>query len=698
MAELTEVFELAKLTISRNTTIQPIENERCTIVSSKENGFLKLDLDSRKATQSWAISKGQNLSAPAVFNCNLQEYFAVMNDKEWFSWNHEHYSLSVAKMELLQIGNPIVQMHLISEDGLQDVILLDKTGKSYLKSKLGDSTAKESNTEDTAAICKRRYLWSTTVDAERSNDMMLFTVTEESQTYKLSSLLIGKVTEGFGFQESHEFILEPMFKGSHILACTLQGRRLIVLWSDNSLCAYSVPLHQNESHQTMFNRTLIRKLPQEFKISGKGNPKPKIGTIDKGHIFLVAKVEVGEKKQGVVSILNTKYGTEQARTSFSLHYNPESSKEQEILSAIFQSGHVVVALSTSVIACSCTIVSSSLAAVMGKIKRSETVIQYADEKPIVASNKLKRNKKGDDGKHSIETEQMKCLEKLADASKTPTVEDFNRELNAFLKRLHLNVVPDEPHRKKKKKEKSKRKYLVPEVFVQTVIKRCKEDDSIWSTRVPVHLLELQCVPPSLCADLIAEATKKQSLDVLAKCFDCIDGINEKDIVKSIQYLLSTKATSEDWKKPNLLTGELVDDFVRINEEAFQILIQILNYSYNEYALQDMLRMLSIQETKELLQILFELLSRHKLGSCVPVSHDKVVDWLSMVINAQFTSILLAEDIPPLVKQIYQTVSYQMDTFRDFEALEPFLTYLKHTYKLPMIENAPGAYCVEKILI
>ena len=43
--------------------------------------------------------------------------------------------------------------------------------------------------------------------------------------------------------------------------------------SDNSLCAYSVPLCQNDSHQTMLSRTLIRKLPQEFKISGKGNPK-----------------------------------------------------------------------------------------------------------------------------------------------------------------------------------------------------------------------------------------------------------------------------------------------------------------------------------------------------------------------------------------------------------------------------------------
>ena len=33
--------------------------------------------------------------------------------------------------------------------------------------------------------------------------------------------------------------------------------------------------------------------------------QPKIGTVDKGHIFLVAKVEVGEKKQGnCVAILS----------------------------------------------------------------------------------------------------------------------------------------------------------------------------------------------------------------------------------------------------------------------------------------------------------------------------------------------------------------------------------------------------------
>lgn len=90
---------------------------------------------------------------------------------------------------------------------------------------------------------------------------------------------------------------------------------------------------------------------------------------------------------GIVSVISSKFGTEQTRSTFSL--TPESenpSKEQEIISAVYCNGKMVISLSKSIIAIECNVSSSCLAAALGKLKRFFNIFFICMLDRLVSSN------------------------------------------------------------------------------------------------------------------------------------------------------------------------------------------------------------------------------------------------------------------------------------------------------------------------
>lgn len=56
--------------------------------------------------------------------------------KELYSWKREDSSLSEVPVNQIQMENPFVKLLSISSGNISEVILIDSTGKVFLKSKI----------------------------------------------------------------------------------------------------------------------------------------------------------------------------------------------------------------------------------------------------------------------------------------------------------------------------------------------------------------------------------------------------------------------------------------------------------------------------------------------------------------------------------------------------------------------------------
>lgn len=715
------MFDVTKLAFTRNLCIESGGDNENILLSSKENGFLQIDLGTRKLIRSWPIIQNNNLSTSGVFHHGEQKYYAIIQDRVLYSWSDSDSCLSNASMMHLDCKYSIQKLHPIVHKNINDLVLVDSSGKVHLLSNMNKlSESDHKSLIEGKGDNKKRYIWSSPLVQVKSQELNFVAIFEEAQKFKVNVIKLKEINQKLMFEEARERNLTPLSKGSHLISSTVQGSRLMALWSDNTLCSYELNLDYADVDSSPLCKKLILTLPAEFKITGKSQ-KAKIGTIDADHVFVVFKCTIGEKRSGAVSVWSTKFGTEQARISFPLSLESEKAyREQDILSVDFCHAHVILALSKSVIATSCRIRSSSLAASLGKLKRPRESIEKESNSsvltsPYIVTPTLRRSlREKEQTKIMIENvEEQKNLERLSDSKKTPTVEDFNRELDAFLRKLRIQAAEkecqaetneaktesEEPKTKKRKinlNEKT-RNMIVPDRFVQTVLNRCLSDDNLWSSKSIVKILKTSCVSPSLCSELVQKIVEKGSLDIMRKSFQHIKGIPESDILKCVKHILGHKSGESKSDKLKTFGGLDETDEFQLDEKCYKMLLVILKYPFNDYAMQSSLRILDGQETKMLLQIMFQLLLNQVPGVEDQISHEKVVDWLSMIINARFTSLVIDSDSSKLIQRIKETISNQMKLFEKLETLEPFLMYFKNSFQLPTIKTI-SAYSVDTITI
>eukprot|EP00794_Sanderia_malayensis_P008756 gene8756-9691_t len=691
MADLSEVFELSKIPFSRSFFIEKSENKSEVILSSKSNGFVRCNVENRKVVQSWpSISQFQPLNTSCVFHSAEQKYYAVLQWKNLYCWSNSDNHMSKASVTQLKIANEVRQLHPVTCGGIKDLLIIDSRGTAFLLSKLQELP---SNTPGNDGL-EQKYIWSDLV-GDKEQSIQLATVLEKAQKFKLNLVTLACRNDMLVFEGSSQVVLTPQVKGAHLISCTRQEERIVILWSDNSICVYDLNFNNRdftEKHDYQLSSKLTQKISPEYRVAGKGFVKAKIGSIDSDHVFIVSDFVSGEKKSGSVAVFNSKFGTEQARIIFQLSGNEEcTTREQAILSAQYHAGHVIIALSNSVKATSCSIHSSSLAASLGKLKRTRSEMVMVDkaishESPFFVTSKLKNLTKDEYWTQKFtarNNEEQNALHRLSDPKKTPTIKEFSCELDTYLKKLRLTVeerqkeevakecLSDGESLKKKRKRNPKDKIpnlIVPESFIEAVFNRCLSNDEFWSSNAIIKVLKTTCVPQSLCGNLIQKCLETNSLEILEMCFRHVKGISERDIVVSLKHILSQQPleNSEEENLKRLGKPDVKDTVV----------LSILHYSFNDYTMQEALRLLNKQETKKFMQTLFHLLLSQSYGNEVDLSHEKVLDWLSLVINAKFTSLILSRELRKTFKKINTIVENQMKFFEKLGSIEPYLLYFE----------------------
>nr|XP_006816348.1 PREDICTED: golgin subfamily A member 4-like [Saccoglossus kowalevskii] len=201
---------------------------------------------------------------------------------------------------------------------------------------------------------------------------------------------------------------------------------------------------------------------------------------------------------------------------------------------------------------------------------------------------------------------------------------------------------------------------------------------------------------SSCPDLFTLLVAKKDLFLLHHCFLRISDISEEYLVKCLQLYLSIKEDGPfDAVMDQIKINEMIKKLpVLLSEcpihpcKAFYI-NQILLCPCNDVFIVDYLRKLTVEQSMIFLEYLHFLLMKTPVCRKKPTkfpAFERTVEWICMILDAQFTQLLIFPDARDLLLQLHETVADKMVFFKELGSVELLLNQLKQRTELPSTQR------------
>ncbi|XP_057632516.1 nucleolar protein 11 isoform X2 [Chionomys nivalis] len=648
----------------------------------------------QKPLGSWSVKQGQTVTCPAVCNFQTGEYIVVHDHKVLRIWNNEDVNLDrvfkatlsaeVHRIHSVQRTEPLVLFRRGAVRGLEALLT---EPQQNIEAVIPDEEV--IRWSEFFMVFKQPVLIFIT---EKHGNYFAYVQLCKSHGLSKYTLLLGKeeksIKQNFTARVDGKFI------------------SLVSLSSDG--CAYEtlIPLYSNDAEN---NQRLGRALMLKAVVSGGARNGTTITILDQDHVAVLGPLLPASKE--CLSIWNIKFQTLQTSkelpqgTSGQLWYHGE---------ALF----MLHGKCLTVIPYKCEV--SSLAGALGKLKHT----QESDTHSMP---------------HFVNWETCSGYEPESySAEQSRTLRKKNNE---------INLQPEVPGAKqflsiiKKGSEKhievELRKFLAKSTpdfhtvigdIVAGLLERCKTEPSFYPRNCLMQLIQTRVLSYSLCPGLMEIALEHTDVQMLQLCLQQFPDIPESTTCACLKLFLSD--TIQDEKKEMEEQTEIVQngfspedsscskDSQQLNkkpeDEAKEtisfpmtacpvaskraaLLNAVLHSAYSETFLLPHLKDIPAKHITLFLQYLYFLYLKCSgnatmtLPGVSPPTLSQIMDWICLLLDANFTVILMIPEAKRLLLNLYKFVKSQISVYSELNKIEVSFRELQ---KLSQDKSSRGLYSIE----
>ncbi|KAM4691700.1 nucleolar protein 11 [Rhinophrynus dorsalis] len=650
----------------------------------------------QKPLGSWAVKQGQQITCPAIVNHETGEYVVVHDDKVLRIWKED-----VTNLEKVFKSTLSADVHRIHTLPHTDPLVLFRGGAAHFL----DSLLADPQQEIETILSKEESILWSQVFSDASESVLVFT------THKVTDYYVHILR--FSPNVVWKYQLKPHSEGTTLLGFSgsLKSKTftLLCLYSSGHICQASVTLSQsNGDTESVLSMTSLLQLPEPTDVGA-------LTVLDDSHIAVLAPSS--SKQKDCLCIWNSKFQTLQAEREFPLQTSAQ---------LWCSDGKLFVPHGKSLVVIPYFCEESCLASALGKSQNVQTSV--LDNVPLVNWDALlgKEPEAKPTNTNSRKSARQRKTQETAGngAGSASLITDIQNsaqsEIHSIVQRALLGA--DSPDFQ-----------VTVTRITQRLVNRCKADPKFYPQRSLIQLVLTNRLSYSLCPDLVALALEKQDVCLLQLFLQHFPDVPESFICSCLKSFLSV--SDENLKGCKLDTKSVtcyidVGDFTSQSEDAEQpgevsvvqngfsptaleedscdvqmadrppertetltspvslkratLLNSVLTSLYSETFLLPHLKDLSSAQVILFLRYLHFLYvkSSHNVtvnlpGKDVP-SISQIMDWMSLVLDAHFTVMVLLPEAKKLLYKLHKFVRTQMRFYSELNKIEGSLSELQES--------------------
>ncbi|XP_040185707.1 nucleolar protein 11 [Rana temporaria] len=636
---------------------------------------------------SWAVKQGQRVTCPAVYNAGTGECVVVHDDKVLRIWKEDDVSLE--KVFKATLSAEVCRIHSLPD--AEPLVLFRRGAVRHLDTLLADPHQEVENVLSQEEIIK----WSK-MFVEDGQPILLF-ITEKVSDFYVN---IWKPSPGATLR----YKLMVFTEESRILNFTASLKKnavsLLILCSTGHVCQSLVPLVQpNDGAEAVLSMSSLLHLSEPVDCGA-------LTLLDDTHLATLTPSATKQKDH--LCIWNTSFQTMQDCKEFSQKTTYQLWNHHSTL-------YVPCRKTLQVLRYTCE--PSSLASALGKA--SDPHKSALETVPIVSWDALTTSKTLQ-AKHSKKASRVKRSQEIGDGGCQLQIplSDIQSASESQISSLVRKAISsqDLPDFQ-----------IAAGKMVRGLVDRCRSDPKFYPQNALIELLETTKLSYSLCPDLMAVGLEKSDVRLLQRCLCRFIDVPEMVMCSCLKIFLSvgedalrcakldTTSTesyigADEAEKPkDPSAGSIVQngfspggaeedhgdvqtfDKVPQNPETNAcpvsrqravILNTILSTAYSETYLLPHLKDLTSDQVLLFLSYLHFLYKTcvQQITLSLPGQEDlsitQVIDWMNLLLDANFTVLVLLPKAKPLLRKLQKCVRQQMKLYSELNKIEGSLSDLQ----------------------
>ncbi|XP_048222014.1 nucleolar protein 11 isoform X2 [Perognathus longimembris pacificus] len=670
MAALEEEFTLSTVVLSAGPDgllgVEPSNKTDQFLVTDSCRTVVLYKVSDQKPLGSWSVKQGQSITCPAVCNFQTGEYIIVHDNKVLRIWNNEDVNLE--KVFKATLSAEIYRIHSIQ--GTEPWVLFKEGAVRGLEALLAEPQQKIETVISDGEVIKWTKLFMVyrhpvlIFVTEKLGNYFAYVQMCKSHNLTKYALILGQeeksVTPNFTAHVDRKFIY------------------LMSLCCDGCIYETLIPIYSSdvERDQRVVSSLLLKTVVTASARNGVG-----LTALDSDHVAVLGSPLPVSKE--CLSIWNTKFQTLQ--TSKEL---PQGTSGQ-----LWYYGENLFMLHgkfLTVIPYKCEV--SSLAGALGKLKHDQN--QDLQAMPHFAnweasqelgfgsyksepSRKMVRRRKMET---HLQPEGPAC-EQLLSAIKKASEKHIEVELRKFLAKW----TPDF--------------HSVIGDLVTGLLGRCKAEPSFYPRNCLMLLIQTRVLSYSLCPGLMELALEQTDVQMLQLCLQQFPDVPESVTCACLKVFLSDTVQDEKMEEQ---TKILQNGFNRedsscsncnqelnkkpqgaanattscpVTPKRAALLNAILHSAYSEPFLLPHLKDIPAKHITLFLQYLYFLYLKCSgnapmtLPGTHPPTLSQIMDWICLLLDANFTVVLMIPEAKRLLINLYKFVKSQISVYSELNKIE-----------------------------
>ncbi|XP_021489988.1 nucleolar protein 11 isoform X2 [Meriones unguiculatus] len=671
--------------------------------SDKADQFLVTDsgrtvvlykVSDQKPLGSWSVKQGQSITCPAVCNFQTGEYIMVHDNKVLRIWNNEDVNLD--KVFKATLSAEVHRIHSVQRT--EPLVLFRRGAARGLEALLAEP---QQNIE--AVIPEEEVIRWSEVFMLFKQPVLIF-ITENHENYfayvqLCKSHTLSKYTLLLGKEEKS---VKPNF------TARVDGKFISLMSLSSDGCMYEtlIPIYSSDTEK---NQRLVRALMLKAVVSGSARNGVALTVLDQDHVAVLGPPLPASKEY--LSIWNIKFQTLQ--TSKEL---PQGTSGQ-----LWYHGEILFMLHgkcLTVIPYKCEV--SCLASALGKLKHTQESGTHSMPH-FVNWETCSGYERG-----SYSADQSRTLRrKKTEATLQPEVPGFKQLLSIIKKDSEKHIEVE--LRKFLAKSTPDFDTLIGDI-VAGLLGRCKAESSFYPRSCLMQLIQTHVLSCSLCPGLMEIALEHTDVQMLQLCLQQFPDIPESTTCACLKLFLSD--TIQDEKKETEEQTEIVQngfspedsscstDSRQLNKQAGDatketiafpvtscpvtpkraaLLNAVLHSAYSEPFLLPHLKDIPGKHITLFLQYLYFLYLKCSGNAAMtlpgksPPTVSQIMDWICLLLDANFTVVLMIPEAKRLLLNLYNFVKSQISIYSELNKIEVSFRELQ---KLNQEKSSRGLYSIE----
>ncbi|XP_073901578.1 nucleolar protein 11 isoform X2 [Castor canadensis] len=644
MAALVEEFTLSTVVLGAGPDgllgVEQSDKTDQFLVTDSGRTVVLYKVSDQKPLGSWSVKQGQIITCPAVCNFQTGEYIVVHDNKVLRIWNNEDVNLD--KVFKATLSAEVYKIHSIQ--GTEPLVLFKEGAVRGLEALL----AEPQQTIETVISDGEVIKWTKFFLAYR-HPVLIF-ITEKHGNYfaYVQMCKSHNLTKYILLLGQEEKSVTPNFS-AHVDRNFIS---LMSLSSDGCIYETLIPIYLNDTEK---DHKVVSSLLLKTVVSGNARNGVALAILDQDHVAVLGPPLPASKE--CLSIWNTKFQTLQTSKELSHGTSGQLWYYGENLFMLHGKFLTVIPYKCEV---------SSLAGALGKLKHSQdqdtpTMPHFVNWETSQGcglrsynsehSSRVLRRKK-------IETSlqpEGPATEQLLSTIKKDSEKHIEVELRKFLAKW----TPDF--------------HTIIGDIVTGLLERCKAEPSFYPRNCLMQLIQTHVLSYSLCPGLMEIALERTDVQMLQLCLQQFPDI------------------------PELVTCSCLKIFLSKISPLVSSRNAILHSAYSEAFLLPHLKDIPAKHITLFLQYLYFLYLKCSGNAAMtlpgirPPTLSQIMDWICLLLDANFTVVLMIPEAKRLLINLYKFVKSQICVYSELNKIEVSFRELQ---KLNQEKNSRGLYSIE----